>query len=325
VIRTRHLDATPLLRALLGVVVAIAVLVVAPNARAAGDDSVGFGVAPLRFDVDAKPGATLVQQIRITNTDTKATTFSFSKEDIEGDKDEPTATPILMGGKVESDISGYDWISAPDNVVVPAGDTKIVNVRVAVPTDAVGGHYAALVVTPTSRAADNLVLQSRMAVLFLMNAGGTPPPDIVITEVTQVGPNKTVTRYVNRGKTGVEPKPRITTGGRGHGSRRTTATGECTYALPGSAGECVVEETGKGDSSKPGSLVGGLPPKDKIELVTPEGSRATEDLPTEWASAWTSMLLPLVGVVLFVLYFLFLRRRRRDSERIEALDDYYTS
>ena len=58
-----------------------------------------------------------------------------------------------------------------------------------------------------------------------------------------------------------------------------------------------------------------------------EGTAARGDLPTEWAGAWSSMLLPLVGVALFVLYFLFLRRRRKDEEDdgVEALaTDGYT-
>ena len=44
-----------------------------------------------------------------------------------------------------------------------------------------------------------------------------------------------------------------------------------------------------------------------------EGTAAKGELPTKWAGTWTSLLLPLVGIALFVLYFLFLRRRRKDE------------
>jgi hypothetical protein len=297
------------------------VLVCAASAQAAtesGSDSVGFGVSPLRFDLEAKPGASLVEQVRITNTDDRPGTFTFSREDFEGDKVDPAATPILLGGKFASDISGYDWLSTPDAVTIPAGQTRTVNVRIDVPSDATGGHYAALIVTGPARSADALVAQSRMGVLFLMNAGGVPPPDIVITEVTQVGPTKTVTKYINKGKTHVTPTPSVVTDPRGPGGT-TRTNGTCTTAPPGAAGTCTV--TTPGTTAGEGGFAG-LPPEKRIDLVTPDGSRATEGLPTEWASAWSSMLLPLVGIALFATYFLFLRRRKDDDAPEDEFELY---
>ncbi|MCZ4496573.1 MAG: hypothetical protein JWM25_1156 [Thermoleophilia bacterium] len=303
----------------------VMLLLAAPQAGAtvaSNGDSVGFGVAPLIFELEAKPGASVVQQIRVTNTDERATTFTFSKEDFEGSKADPDATPVLLGGKFESAISGYDWVTTPEDITVPAGQTKLVNVRVAVPADATGGHYTALFVMPTARTANALIAQSRMGVLFLMNAGGVPPPDLVVTEITQVGPNKTVTRYTNGGATAVKPTPRITeeTRGPGSGTKRTIAEGTCTRALPGAVGECEIV-------TKNGTTVGGgrdglIPGKRSLELVSPEGSSATEDLPTEWASTWSSLLLPLVGIALAVIYFLFLRRRLKTDDEDEAFELY---
>ena len=307
--------------------VAGALLLLAPVAGAldrSGSDSVGFGVAPLRFDVETKAGNSSTHQIMISNSDSVANRYTFSKEDFQGDKDEPDATPVLLGGKFNSDISGYDWITAPDPVTVPAGGSRTVTVRVSVPAGATGGHYAALIVSGEARTAGEVVAQSRVGVLFMMNAGGVPPPDIVITEIRQVGPTTTVTEYINNGTTDTSPTGTITQDPVGPGPNRTIP-GECTTALPGGSGKCTFE-TGKdggagGTDGSGNGLDAGLLPAGPVEQYVDivgdpgeEGTAARGELPTEWAGTWTSLLLPLVGIALFVLYFLFLRRRRKDGE-----------
>lgn len=290
----------------------------APAHAAASDDSVGFGVSPLRFDVETAAGASSTHSITITNTNSTATRFTFSKEDFEGDKEDPALTPVLLGGKFASDISGFDWIVAPDAITIPPDQSRTIPVRVSVPAGATGAHYAALIVTGESRAAGDLTAESRMGVLFLMNAGGTPPPDIVVTETTIVGPGKTVTRFVNEGRTPVKnTKATLTRDPKGPGKKRVIE-GVCTdYVMPNAGGECEFE-TGEKD---PGLLPVG-PVDEWVDVVGNPGDEETAargELPTEWAGAWSSMLLPLVGVALFVLYFLFLRRRRKDEE--EGGDD----
>jgi hypothetical protein len=294
-------------------------LVVAGPAIGAADDSVGFGVTPLRFDVETGPGKSTSHSITITNTDDVTTTYSFSKEDFEGDKDDPDASPVLMGGKFESAISGYEWLAVPEPVTIAPGDSKTVSAKVNVPAGATGGHYAALIVSSAPRTAGNVVAQSRLAVLFMMNAGGVPPPDIIITEIQEVGPGRVVTEYINGGRTATT----TTTGvlernpvGPGPTKR---IEGTCTQdVLPGAAGTCeFVDEEGEAD---PGLLPVG-PVEESVSIVgdagDSEGTAARGELPTEWAGAWSSLLLPLVGVALFVLYFLFLRRRRKDEEEGE--------
>lgn len=296
-------------------------LLAAPTAGAelrSGSDSVGMGVSPLRFDVAAKPGSSSTHVITVTNTDTVPMTYTFSKEDFEGDKDEPDATPVLLGGKFASDISGYDWIVAPDPVTVPAGGTKNVSVRVNVPDDATGGHYTALIVSGEPRGADSVLAQSRIGVLFMMNAGGVPPPDIIITEIKQTGPTTTVTEYINGGRTATTPTGTITQDPVGPGPNRTIK-GECSTALPGGSGKCTFETGGgaNGDGGTDAGLLPVGPVEQYVDIVGnpgEEGTAARGELPTEWAGTWSSLLLPLVGAALFVLYFLFLRRRRKENE-----------
>lgn len=305
--------------AALGAVLAALLLLVPSTSFAAeqsGSDSVGFGVQPLRYDVETKPGATTTHTITINNTDTSATRYTFSKEDFSGDQDDPGATPVLLGGEFKSAISGYDWIQLPDPVSVPPGQSRSVKVTVKVPSDATGAHYTAVMVSGESRSAGQVVATSRIGVLFSMNAGGVPPPEIVITDIQEVGPSTTVTKFVNKGSTTIsKPGGTITEDSTVGGTKQIK--GECTEnVIPGAAGECVFTDDGTtvGDD---GSIRLG-PTEKYVDIFgdnpDEEGTSARGALPTEWAGAWTSLLLPLVGVALFVLYFLFLRRRRKQEE-----------
>jgi hypothetical protein len=286
-------------------------------------ETVGFGVTPLRYDIDAKPGSRGSYDLTLTNTDDKPATFTFSRIDIQGDRDDPDATPVLFPGKFDSTISGYDWLEVPAALTIPGGGTRKVTIGVAPPAGAVGGHYAAVVVTGPSRSAGELVAQSRIAVPFLMNAGGAPPPEIKVTDVKEFVGGGTKIVYDNDGKVAVTPRPTVHLKNPITGRPNGTTTGTCTTALPGGSGTCTIDGTGRGGGS--GSKGGG---KDGIganggyvELVTEEGTRARSELPTEWAGTWSSMLLPLAGIILFVLYFLFLRRRRSGADDEVDLDD----
>jgi hypothetical protein len=317
--RTRHIH-----HLLAAAALATALFVPASSASAAAaDDPGGFSVQPMIFDEDVTPGASASYAITITNADPDSTRFTFSKEDFEGDKDEPSATPVLMGGEFKSAISGYGWIDLPDPVTIPGGESRTVKVNVRPPSGATGGHYTAVLVNGRTTRDGSVSATSRIGVLFMMNAGGVPPPDIVITEIKEVGETttQTVIRYTNpSGGTHVTPKPVVTT--KDPITHTTTGRyeGECETALPGATAECTVNTDDSHNLvSDPDGPVTGLGEQQSISLIPgddAEGSAASAkgELPTEWAGTWTSMLLPLVGIALFAMYFLFLRRRRKDEE-----------
>ena len=285
-------------------------------------ESVGFGVTPLRQDIDIKPGAHASYDLTITNTDNAPAAFTFSKIDIQGNRDDPDATPVLFPGKFDSAISGYDWLQVPAAITIPGGASRKVSVGVDAPAGAVGGHYAAVVITGPSRSAGALVAQSRLAVPFLMNAGGTPPPEIKVTEVKEFVGGGTKIVYDNNGDVAVTPRPRIRLRNPITGRPVGTTTGTCTMALPGGSGTCTIKDSGRGGSrGSKGGKAGVGANGGYVELVTEEGTRARSELPTEWAGTWSSMLLPLAGIILFVLYFLFLRRRRSRDEDEDGMDD----
>lgn len=307
----------------------VGAILACPVAASAAAAVQGIGVSPLRVDVDVRAGGSARIALTVTNTTESAQSFSFGVVDIQGDKDDPASTPIILGGKVASSISGYDWINAPDAVTIPAGDAKVVYAGVKVPSDAKGGHYAA--VTITSRAFDigAGTAASRVAVPFLMNAGGVPPPEIRITEIKDYTDGGTRVVYVNDGRTAVKPDGTVNRGRLG-GDKTRTGRLTCTMALPGAVGECRTRGDGAGSgadgggsgSSRNGKGADGVGPTNGfVELVTDEGTKARGDIPIEWAGTWTSMLLPLAGIALFVMYFLFLRRKRKEREEDDGSED----
>lgn len=327
--RHRRIAAGPLAGVLAMLVVAVMPASATAAARDANDAATGFGVAPLRIDVSTGAGQTSTHQVTIRNTGSSATTFSITREDFQGSKDEPDATPVLLGGKLASDISGYDWLSAPDTVTVPPGQSRTFTAKVSVPSGAVGGHYAALVVSGVTRKAGDLQAQSRVAVLFLMNAGGAPPPDIVINEVREVGPTTTVTEYINKGTTHVEPNGDIIVRDPVTNKIIKRIPGTCTTALPGSSGTCTFDEEAATDADGrtvgsgadgEGGVKSGLE-KRYVSIGEPGGDRARAELPTEWSGAAASLLLPLLGIAGLVSYFWFLRRRRAPRVDDLGLDD----
>ncbi len=302
------------LAALVAALAAMLVVVAPAGAvEQSGRDSVGFGVSPLIVDVERPPGTSSTHRLTITNTDTSAVKYTFSKEDFSGDQDDPGATPVLLGGKFESPISGYDWITLPSPITVPAGSSRTVDVKVTAPSGATGPHYTAVMVTGEERSAGRIIAKSRIGVLFLMNAGGAPPPELVITEITEVGPGRTVTQFINTGGNATEKvESSLESDPVGPGGKKDSAPGVCTQVvLPGAAGECEYDTSELGGNSAFGLV------KPSVNLVGEdaegEGTSARSELPTTWEGTWSSLLLVLVGLGLFVLYFLFLRRRRKQE------------
>lgn len=292
----------------------LCLLAAVPAVGTAADATIdGFGVTPMRHDVDVSAGNRVKRQITITNTTNAAATYTLTREDIEGDAEDPAGTPVLLGGERESSISGYDWIDAPERVTIPAGGSRVVPITIEAPAGATGGHYAALVVTGPASAAGQLELESRIAVVFLMNAGKVPPPQIVITEVTEVGPTTTKTQYVNEGRTEVTPTGEIVVRDpvTHRIIRRVPAT--CSTALPKATGTCTFEDGGEGTTvADHGGVTGGVTSgleQRSISLGTVKGDKTSAELPTRWAGSWSGYVLPLIGLALFVTYFLFLRGR----------------
>lgn len=277
--------------------------VAAPAAHA--DTAVGFTVSPLRFDVDAPPGATREKTITITNNSGHSLHFSLGVEDFAGSNDDADASPVLLGAVAGNPISGASWIS-PNvrSFTLGAGDSRQVVAQISVPSGSTGGHYAALTVgTDTVAATDSIDVENRAGVLFLMNAGGVPPPKLVIKRVTNTTGGGVTIQYENQGASDATPRAEITyTDAFGNVIRRRIVDCDQTI-LPGATGSCTVS----GARDDLGSGLPG-PRRGEVRLVNGKESFSAK-APTSWAGSTTSILLPLVGLALLVGYFVSVRRR----------------
>lgn len=286
---------------------ALATLTSSLAAPVASASNNGFAVTPLSVDVNIDPGTSKTQTITVLNTMSSKSTFTVSKEDYSGSVTDPASAPVLLGGEVDSPMSGYDWLSTgTSSFSLSPGDSKAFTVTMTAPSGASGGHYAALVISSSAvKISDEVSAKSEVAVLFLMNAGNAPPPELVIEDVTTTNPGETVIDYINEGVKAATPEATITYVDPITGEVVEISTGsECTTALPGAAGQCVVSTKDVGDSLlKAGEVV-----------LANDGRKTKSALPTEWSGSWSSGLLPLVGMGLFGIYFFRLRRRRSNDD-----------
>lgn len=303
--------------AALGVMTALLILAAPAGAAPA------FSVSPLRFDVNGDPGSSSTHTITITNTLGERLSFSVGSEDIGGVQGDPKATPVLLGGTIKSPISAAAWLVPADrSFALAAGESKALPIRVNIPAGSKGGHYAAVTVSAEPRRiSDSLTAQSRVATLFLINAGGALPPEVRIDEVVTKVPGETRIVFTNpstkKGATALEPKVEIeyvdpVTGkvvGRG-------TSDDCGVALPGATAECRISDDAiRRFGSSPSGFESGT-----ARIVSNDGVIAKAPIPTKWSGSRTSAALPLAGLALLLLFFVRVRRRAEPED--DELDTY---
>lgn len=278
----------------------------------------GFNVNPMRFDINGLTagGASTKKTITIQNTYGGAMTFKISKEDFGGSKSDPNAAPVLYGSIVDSPISGAKWLTpSTSTLTIPAGGSKSFTVTAQAPSGASGGHYGAITIAASSQdIGDTVKVRSQVAVLFLMNSGTTPPPELVVNDVTVTEDGKVIVDYVNEGTTAAEPTVRVVYVDPITGEKTAVVSGTCdTTTLPDSVGQCELETGAAADSTS--VLRSGT-----VELVA-DGARTKAKLPTEWSGGTSSLVLPGAGIAIVSAYFLSMRRRRSFNELDGFVDD----
>ena len=310
-VRTARRSPAMLRCALASVVALMAVMVLGIVATPAGAVTNGFAVTPLRYDAKVTAGISKTYPVSVLNSYSTRATFVVTKQDFAGSQSDPYAAPVFLGGQVDSPISGADWLDpSTTSFALDPGDTKVVNVTVRAPSGATGGHYAAIMIgSPTQAISSDLKAKSQVAVLFMLNAGGVPPPELVIDDVYVNDGGDVVIDYTNNGDTAVEPDGTLEYRDPITGEILSTDKGKCGTtgnALPGSAGRCIIETDGEDGSA--------LLKRGSVLISDDSGARATAKMPIEWSGSLASLLLPLAGVSLLVFYFAFLRRRREEEE-----------
>ncbi len=282
---------------------------------AAHADQGGFMVSPSRLDVDVRPGSATQRVVSVQNTQNRTMRFVPSVVDFTGSASDPLASPVLLDGRVDSPISGSGWLSAPrSGFQLAPGQTRNLTVTIRAPAGATGARYAALVVTGQRQdVSPSLSVQSRVASLFLLNAGGVGPPELVFESVFVNEGGNTVIDYFNDGAVDATPDATMRFENPITGETIDERSGECSTALPGAMGRCVIEGEGP--------VGGGL--LDQVyrgEVALSNGGREfTQAMPVQVAGGIKSLLLPLAGIGLFAGYFVFLRRRGSEDEDEELM------
>ncbi|MBC7644400.1 MAG: hypothetical protein H7123_04680 [Thermoleophilia bacterium] len=105
----------------------------------------------------------------------------------------------------------------------------------------------------------------------------------------------------------------------------TRKASDCGTALPGGSARCTVDpRPGSGTTASGNSDDALLVARPVVELRS-DGRRARAKEPLEWSGSWSSVLLPLTGLLLATLWFGWWRRRRDEDngEDLDAGDDTY--
>jgi hypothetical protein len=297
---------------------AVLALVFTPVSALAAEAVEGFSVTPMLHEVSVTPGSRVSRVIEIKSAMAGTTRFTVGTEDVAG-SDDPEEGLVLLGEQVDSPISGADWLTPNESTfLLKKGQKRQLTVVIQAPANATGGRYAAVTIAIDAQpiGSSGVTTQSRAASVFLMNAGNTAPPPLRVSEIVETVDGDVIVDFIDDGATDVKPTAKVIyiDPVTGRVQRVTTEDAECTRALPGGAGRCVI------DSDTIEKRGNGLLSRGTVTL-TNDGRTVKMDMPTTWAGNWTSLLLPLAGVGLLGAFF-WRRRRGRDDDPGDVISDY---
>lgn len=154
------------------------------NAPASGSVNV-LKLSPVRSDISVVKGSTHVLQVTVSNV-TKApiTVKAVANDFVAGDEENGTPALILEEGEYAPTHSLKRFMQPVGNVTIPAGQSKVVDVRITVPTTAqAGGYFGAIRFAPVSPNQDSQVnLSSSVASIILLTVPGPVTEKLDLTE-----------------------------------------------------------------------------------------------------------------------------------------------
>ncbi len=115
-------------------------------------ESLSITAIPPRLELSALPGATLQETVKFRNdSPTDMTVAVVTADFIVNDNQ---GTPIAVSETVSGRWSLSSWITtSPKNLVLPSGQTSVIDLVIAIPDNAApGGHYAMVTYEPIPEA-----------------------------------------------------------------------------------------------------------------------------------------------------------------------------
>ena len=146
------------------VLIVFALLVLVFQAKSA----LALTLTPIRLEIAGDAGQTLDEQMTIINERPNEQTYysSYSNFEAQGE----TGTPTFVDA--HDDLG--TWIQAPTSVTLKAGESKIVDLKIAIPKNAdAGGHFAAIFwgASPTG-GAGQVSIGAKTGMLVLLRVNG---------------------------------------------------------------------------------------------------------------------------------------------------------
>lgn len=187
----QHLNAR-LLLAVAAAIVSILFLSTSVLAEDADNSTANtLKVTPVRTDITANPGETKTVEVTVTNpSDSDVVVRAIQNDFVAGDED-GTPALILDENEFAPKRSLKRFMRPLKNVTLPAGESRTVDVVIAVPKNAnAGGYFGALRFAPTSPNDGGQVnLSASVASLILLRVSGDAAEKLTMTEfaLTQNG------------------------------------------------------------------------------------------------------------------------------------------
>ncbi len=132
-------------------------------------DAQAMTISPVRLEISGDPGATVGGFFKVINDENESKTLYTVFQNFEAMGE--TGSPSFVNAK-----EGLaTWITAPDQITVAPGETKIVDFSVTVPADAEPGGYFSAIFLGTNPPAENpnqLSIGARIGTLLLFRVSG---------------------------------------------------------------------------------------------------------------------------------------------------------
>ncbi len=131
------------------IIITIITVILLPKA-ASGQEAITITAIPPRLELEALPGATLQETIKVRNESAGEMAFDVLASDFIVNNNQ--GTPIAVEEKVSGRWSLASWISAsPKKILLPPQQTTAINLIISLPKNALpGGHYAMITYNPST-------------------------------------------------------------------------------------------------------------------------------------------------------------------------------
>lgn len=291
------------------------------GAQAAQQSGQAFSISPPLIELQADPGKSLTTKIKLTNISNGDLLIKTQLNDF-GAKNETGEPNIIFDDVNNSNYSLRQWITSPQPFTLASKESRSIEVKIDVPTDAEpGGHYAVIRFTGTAPELEQsgVALSASIGTLVMLQVSGDIKSSAVVEDfftansagdkrgVFETGPIYFAERIRNNGNVHIKPTGSLTIKdmfGRTVATLRVNGDAQDSKNPPKSA---LPNSIRRFDQQLDKSWMFGKYQAD-ISLEYDDG-KILSDTVTFWVIPYRLILLGLVGLAIIVLLAIFGIRR----------------